>query len=132
MLKAKTNIISLGGTYVIKLPYQLAWDSQFPFKQYNNTKNVSLTELFKLKDKICEICQSQQDIQIHHKNRKSTENNIENLQILCKKCHLKQHRNRKRAEFDDLVVEIKGKKLIVRTPTSEEYKELDIKEVLEK
>jgi len=39
----------------------------------------------------CEICGSTYKIQIHHKNRNFRDNNIENLQILCRSCHYQIH-----------------------------------------
>jgi len=43
----------------------------------------------------CEICNSIEDIEVHHIDRNIENNNIENLQVLCNKCHIKRHRENK-------------------------------------
>lgn len=39
----------------------------------------------------CEICGSRNDLQVHHKNRDRSNNTRENLLLLCKTCHAKEH-----------------------------------------
>lgn len=41
---------------------------------------------------ICEKCAFPNNINIHHKNKNWRDNRIENLQALCKSCHLSLHR----------------------------------------
>lgn len=40
----------------------------------------------------CEICGSTKNLDIHHKDRDYTNNNLDNLQCLCRSCHNKIHR----------------------------------------
>ena len=40
---------------------------------------------------ICEKCSLPSNIQIHHKDRNRKNNNIDNLQALCRKCHASLH-----------------------------------------
>lgn len=42
-------------------------------------------------DKKCTMCGSEIDICIHHKDKNRKNNTKENLEILCKSCHIKQH-----------------------------------------
>lgn len=49
---------------------------------------------------ICEICGSNYHICIHHRNKNRKNNNISNLQALCRSCHQKTHwRLRKEAKL---------------------------------
>lgn len=45
--------------------------------------------------KICEICQIKRKVVIHHKDFNRYNNNINNLMVVCYKCHTKIHRNLK-------------------------------------
>ena len=40
-------------------------------------------------DNKCSICGSQNKLEIHHINNWSNNNNLENLALVCKKCHRK-------------------------------------------
>ena len=40
---------------------------------------------------ICECCGSEQNICIHHKDENYKNNNIDNVQPLCRSCHIKHH-----------------------------------------
>lgn len=39
----------------------------------------------------CEICGSTDNLVVHHRNHNHEDNRVENLQVLCKKCHQKHH-----------------------------------------
>jgi len=43
----------------------------------------------------CEICGSQKNVDVHHKDGNPQNNDPLNLMRLCRSCHLKQHRGRK-------------------------------------
>ena len=44
------------------------------------------------KDDICEKCGSSETIEVHHIDRNRKNNKIENLLLLCKSCHSKEHK----------------------------------------
>ncbi|MFW6282022.1 MAG: HNH endonuclease [bacterium] len=39
----------------------------------------------------CERCGSKENLLVHHKDRNRENNNLENLEMLCKSCHQKEH-----------------------------------------
>lgn len=45
-------------------------------------------------EKICEICGSTKNIDVHHKDGNFSNNDPENLMLLCRSCHMKEHRKR--------------------------------------
>ena len=45
----------------------------------------------------CSICDSQSKLDIHHKDGDRTNNVLENLQYLCRSCHVQLHKNLKRS-----------------------------------
>ena len=45
----------------------------------------------KHKKSCCELCSSQKNLQVHHKDKDITNNQIENLQTLCASCHNTLH-----------------------------------------
>lgn len=48
----------------------------------------------------CKICGKTEDLVIHHKNGNASNDNIENLIVLCKACHKKKHTDLRNAEFN--------------------------------
>ena len=48
---------------------------------------------------ICENCQTTKNIQIHHKDKDYKNQDINNLQPLCGKCHAKHHYPEKKEHF---------------------------------
>jgi len=44
----------------------------------------------------CEKCGEREFLQIHHKDKNRTNGSTENAQVLCNKCHKKEHRGDKR------------------------------------
>lgn len=45
-------------------------------------------------EKKCSLCNSEHNLHVHHKDHNRENNTVENLQILCAKCHRKHHENR--------------------------------------
>lgn len=43
------------------------------------------------KDK-CEICGSKENLDVHHKDNNWNNNNLDNLECLCRSCHSKEHK----------------------------------------
>lgn len=50
-----------------------------------------INELILKVDK-CEICGNEKNLDVHHKDFNEKNNNINNLQVLCRSCHMKKHR----------------------------------------
>lgn len=46
---------------------------------------------FSLKECICERCFSKDNLLVHHKDENRSNNELHNLEILCKRCHQKHH-----------------------------------------
>lgn len=53
-----------------------------------DTKNILIKK--KINNK-CERCNSQKNLCCHHKDMNKKNNNMENLIIFCKSCHIKEH-----------------------------------------
>ena len=58
---------------------------------------------------VCEMCGSVKYINIHHKDGNEANNNRDNLQILCRKCHFLEHPRNTQVEF---ICEYCGKSFI--------------------
>lgn len=41
---------------------------------------------------ICSDCGSEESVEVHHKDRDRSNNDIENLEVLCEDCHFDRHR----------------------------------------
>lgn len=51
--------------------------------------------LFSIKGKVCERCKSIKEIQVHHKTYANVFNEkLNDLEVICKKCHYKEHFNK--------------------------------------
>ena len=66
----------------------------------NNQPNNKVTtlrmikkRLFYLRGEKCERCKYNKPevLQVHHKNRNTTDNDLENLEIICPNCHYEEH-----------------------------------------
>lgn len=62
------------------------------FNAHTTARNINS---LLLKVTSCEICGSQSNLDVHHKDGDYQNNNLKNLQVLCRSCHLKQHRKKK-------------------------------------
>ena len=49
---------------------------------------------FSFKESKCERCNSEDNLLVHHKNEDRSNNELDNLEILCKRCHQKHHEHR--------------------------------------
>lgn len=49
---------------------------------------------FNYKPKVCERCGAKENILVHHKDENRLNNTLDNLEVLCKKCHQHHHCNR--------------------------------------
>lgn len=47
-----------------------------------------------LNTEMCELCGSTKKLDVHHKDEDYNNNNITNLQILCRSCHMKIHKRK--------------------------------------
>ena len=52
-----------------------------------------INELILCKGK-CEICGSTQKLDVHHKDENASNNALDNLQVLCRSCHMKIHKSK--------------------------------------
>lgn len=61
---------------------------------YKDGKGSYRNKALREKEHRCELCgvDDLMVLEVHHRDRDRTNNNIENLQILCANCHLRQHR----------------------------------------
>jgi len=53
--------------------------------------------------RVCEECNSEKNLEVHHIDENRKHNEIENLKLLCKSCHSKVHRGNK--EWYDKITE---------------------------
>ncbi|MBT7930276.1 HNH endonuclease [Candidatus Peregrinibacteria bacterium] len=78
---------------LIKKPYSGSGGNQSGKDNHmykNGIRNFSL-RAFEYYGKTCNRCESEKNILTHHKDHNRQNNNIENLEVLCKKCHQKHH-----------------------------------------
>ena len=47
----------------------------------------------------CQKCGSTKKLDVHHKDGDFTNNTTENLAVLCRSCHLKEHRHRNKCQI---------------------------------
>ena len=47
----------------------------------------------------CEICGSEKNVDVHHKNGDFNDNSKENLMLVCRSCHMKIHRKKGRCKI---------------------------------
>ncbi len=77
--------------------YKIKTGNIFCSKDCRNNYNIGNIVNYKLKafaqyGKICVRCNSNKNILVHHKDGDRLNNNIENLEVLCRACHSKLHR----------------------------------------
>lgn len=84
---------------LIKAPFTGSGGNQWGENnhQYTTGKTSYKRNTFNYKDKKCERCGSNTHILVHHKDENRENNSLENLEVLCKKCH--QHHHCKRDKF---------------------------------
>ena len=62
--------------------------------QYKTGIGIYHKKIFSVKGCVCERCQSTENLLAHHKDHNRNNNELDNLEILCKKCHQKHHETR--------------------------------------
>ena len=62
---------------------------------YKYTTGISFyrRRIFNINQKICTKCGSDYNIIVHHKDLNRNNNNLDNLMIICRSCHMKLHRD---------------------------------------
>ena len=76
----------LGKKHSEETKKQMSESSKFPYNYVDGGYNG------KIKTKKCEICgESQKRILVHHKDKNRKNNEINNLQAVCDKCHVHIH-----------------------------------------
>jgi len=65
-----------------------------PKPDYNQRFSLKALEKHMLKQEIgsCELCGATVPLEIHHKDKRRFNNSLQNLEILCTKCHRRLHR----------------------------------------
>lgn len=61
---------------------------------YKNGIGIFHKLAFSEKEHVCERCESKENLLVHHKDHNRSNNELQNLEILCKKCHQKHHETR--------------------------------------
>lgn len=64
------------------------------YYQYLKSKSWTYKkmQLFEERGKFCEVCKSEKNIQVHHKNyERLFQERLEDLAVLCSKCHMREH-----------------------------------------
>ncbi len=62
--------------------------------QYKTGIGIYNKLAFSSKPHLCERCESTENLLTHHRDHNRKNNSLENLEILCKKCHQKHHEKR--------------------------------------
>ncbi len=57
----------------------------------------------------CEKCHSRENLELHHRDRNRLNNDIRNIQLLCRECHLGVHSRTKIGEEKRVVINFTGK-----------------------
>ena len=57
--------------------------------------------LIEQREKVCELCGSTRNIDVHHKDCNYQNNESDNLMLVCRSCHMKIHRNKMFIETED-------------------------------
>jgi len=83
----KLSIIKTG----IKRPYL---SEKYKGKGNPNYRSGLITGKRKVIEikKVCEVCSSEKNLEVHHIDEDRTNNELSNLKLLCKSCHSKEHR----------------------------------------
>lgn len=66
-----------------------------------------MAELF-LDTSKCELCGSEENLDVHHKDGNWQKNEVDNLQVLCRSCHMKIHRPKPICQVDGCCDTVKG------------------------
>lgn len=63
--------------------------------RYDNYKGIDIQnyrkKAFRFYGKRCNRCGSEERIEVHHKDRDRKNNDLNNLEVLCKSCHVSEH-----------------------------------------
>lgn len=57
-------------------------------------KQEIIKKVFENNHLSCGVCESQKNLMIHHNDKNRNNNSLNNLKLLCKKCHRNTHNNR--------------------------------------
>lgn len=59
-----------------------------------HTSARKIKYLIEERPKVCEICGSISNIDVHHKDMNYNNNNADNLMVVCRSCHMKLHKKK--------------------------------------
>lgn len=72
---------------------EVPWLLKYCDNGYKGTDVLSYrTKAFRYYGKECGRCQSEDKLEVHHKDRNRSNNEIENLEVLCRECHVDEHK----------------------------------------
>ena len=91
-------------THVNKLAYKKLWykrhakriyEKYLPYKKKHAIGRQIAYRLVKQLgvEKKCQVCFSDYVVDIHHKDKNTSNNSLENLQLLCRYCHTRVHQS---------------------------------------
>jgi len=61
----------------------------------------------------CQICGSDIRLELHHVDKNRSNNEIQNIKLLCKKCHVKAHHKIKKKKGNNIEIDFTNKEWAV-------------------
>lgn len=101
-LSSVIRIFALHNEKLAEMPYEM-------FLQTPYWKLVRSLKLMKQSIKYCEVCGSNKQLTIHHTtyaHRGSEHLHLDDLQVLCKKCHFNEHNKDDSFDYSEIYPEI--------------------------
>jgi hypothetical protein len=90
--KEKMRLAKIGNWAKDKHPN---WQGGKSFEKYSVDWTNTLKRAIKERDKyVCQICNSLEDLIVHHRDKNKLNCNPDNLITLCRSCHIKLHRGK--------------------------------------
>jgi hypothetical protein len=86
-------------------------------------EHLTKTLLVAIRGNQCELCQSNNQVSMHHKNGDAKDNRLRNLMLLCNQCHKSIHENEKFNNYKIIGYKkgLFGTRIIYQKPKKEKY-----------